>query len=224
MIREIEIQPTIPQFGQCNNKSVTIMIPCYEDSWKLQRTIWSIERNCDLDVHLVISEERQSVAENHNACLDYIEDDIVIRMDDDIILSPCFTSIFSAILEQDERIGAVSAKMTGMKMNPQNNLYEVKDDIEQQVVPPPGTCFAVDMRRLDGFEADDAYEASQFEDTDLFMHIMLNLNLAVVATGLVWVLHENDYSQNTTQTWNSNKSYFNEKWKDKIGTLDNNKK
>ena len=68
------------------------------------------------------------------------------------------------------------------------------------------------MSRLDGFEADDAYEASQWEDTDIFMHMIKNLNLAVVGTQLVWVLHENNYTNNTTQTWNANKAYFQDKW------------
>lgn len=212
MISLSKIEPHIPQLGDCKAKSVSIMIPCYEDSPKLRRTIWSIGQNCDLDVNLVVSCEKQSVAENHNACLPHLKDDIVIRMDDDVILSPCFTSVFAAILESNEQIGAVAAKMSSIYVEPQNFLFNIEDDIATLPAPPPGTCFAVSMSRLDGFEADDAYEASQFEDTDLFMHMIVNLDLAVVGTKLVWVLHENNYKNNTTQTWNANKAYFQEKW------------
>lgn len=214
MILQYDFSPVIPQLGDCKAKAVSIMIPCYEDSQKLRRTIWSIARNCDLDVNMVISCDKQSVAENHNACLPYIKNDIVIRMDDDVILSPCFTSIFATIIESDERIGAVSAKMSSINLEAQNFLHEIDNDVVRLPAPPPGTCFAVSMSRLDGFEADDAYEASQWEDTDIFMHMIKNLNLAVVGTQLVWVLHENNYTNNTTQTWNANKAYFQEKWGD----------
>ena len=77
-------------------------------------------------------------------CLPYIKNDIVIRMDDDVILSPCFTSIFATIIESNERIGAVSAKMSSINLEAQNFLHEINEDVVQLPAPPPGTCFAVE--------------------------------------------------------------------------------
>lgn len=195
--------------GDLAGRSLGILIPCYQESAKLLRTIWSIHQNLDLEAELVIQVEKQCVAKNRRAALSEFSGDLVIFMDDDVILPPFFASKMLSVLAARPEAGVISAIMTNPDGTRQNDVFcEPKQLLE---VLPPGTCFCYSRERLGSCQFDAGYTGSQWEDTD-FMVQVHEKGLKTYALGDVWVLHDNNWTGHTPKTWESNQKRFSKKW------------
>jgi len=175
----------------------------------LKRTLWSIQQNLDVQAQIVVAEVQQSVARNRLHALERFSGDVVIFMDDDVILPPCFASKLIATLDALDDAGVVSAIMTNPDGSRQNNVF---CSPEKTIgVLPPGTCFCYSRKRLKDCAFDPRYEASQWEDTDFMVQVQ-EMGLKTVATGSVWVLHDNQWTGHTSDTWRRNRERFARKW------------
>jgi glycosyltransferase involved in cell wall biosynthesis len=189
---------------------VNIIIPVYEATSNLFRTVWSVKHSADMPYHLIIAEEKQCVAKNRNAGLERAEGNLIVFIDDDVLLPGGWLSLLAAALEQHEKIGVVSAQMTGLGGQAQNGLHDIPRNQLAQCTPP-GTCFMYDRKKLEGCTFDEEYTGSQWEDTD-FMKQVQAMGLICVASGSVWILHDNQFTEANKEVWLQNEKRFNEKW------------
>lgn len=193
---------------------IGILIPVYERTEKLERTLWSIEQNLDVEAEVVVAEGRQCVAKNRRDALGEFDGDLVLFMDDDVILPPFFASKLLQAYEQFPDAGVVSAIMTAPDGSRQNHCFCKPDQMLETV--PPGTCFLYSKSRVTtkdkgGPVFDIHYEASQWEDTD-FMAQVLERGLKTYCAGSVWILHDNNWTEHTDETWERNRERFKKKW------------
>lgn len=193
------------------------MIPAFQKTAKLWRTLWSLRSTCDLPYELIVAEAKQSVAKNRLAGLEQATHDLVVMMDDDVLLPSCWASKLAFIYQRDETIGALSAMMTSPNGAPQNDLYNLAPGEVRDCRFPPGTCFLYSRERTAGCEFDPAYIESQWEDTDFMAQVQAK-GLRTCATGAVHILHDNTFIREGERTpekqrvWDHNAEVFNGKW------------
>ena len=84
------LRPVSPQYADMGRdvEGISVIIPVYEGSEKLQRTLWSIRSTADLPYELIVAEGKQCVAKNRNAGLARARFDLVAFCDDDVLLPP----------------------------------------------------------------------------------------------------------------------------------------
>ena len=209
----VDIEPAIPRLVDCgeyNDKPINVMIPVYEATPTLARTLWSIQTTTDMPLRVIVYAFKQSVAKNRNACIELAGDGLRCFADDDILLPPNWASKMAAVLANRKDVGVVAPRMTGTNLLAQNDLANVPAG-EIRPCRPPGTLFMYDPTRMNGCAFDEGYIASQWEDTD-FMRQIEVAGLTNVCTGDVWILHEMNLTQANGVVWNTNKEYYTKKW------------
>jgi len=174
----------------------------------LKRTLWSIRQNLDIEAELIVQTRKWPVARNRLAALKWFHGDVVIFMDDDVLLPPFFASKMIASLSGLKDAGVVSAVMTNPDGSRQNDMFCEPHQTIQGI--PPGTCFCYSKKRVRA-RFDDKYLASQWEDTD-FMVQVLKQGLQTYATGSVHIIHDNNWTGHTNDTWETNRQRFARKW------------
>jgi glycosyltransferase involved in cell wall biosynthesis len=204
------VQPPDEFVAVHGTPSVSVVIPVYEVTPSLRRTLWSVRNSVDLPTQLVVHVERQSVARNRNAGLAEARHDLVAFVDDDVLLPAGWTSRLVRTLLEDRTIGCVAAKMTGPGGEPQNDLASLRPG-ELRPCLPPGTCILYSRSRAEGCAFDEIYERSQWEDTDFMLQLM-EKGLRCVADGGVHVLHENHFTNCDDASWDRNRQRFLRKW------------
>lgn len=142
--------------------------------------------------------------------------DLVIFMDDDVLLPPFFASKMIATLAARPEAGVVSAIMTNPDGTKQNGVFCKPNQILDTL--PPGTCFCYSKERLGDCEFDENYVGSQWEDTD-FMVQVHEKKLKTYGLGSVHIIHDNNWTGHTNETWKQNMDYFVQKWPKWAGIL-----
>jgi GT2 family glycosyltransferase len=196
--------------GRYDGQGVSVIVPVYESSEKLNRVLWGARATADMPFELIVAEAKQCVAKNRNKGLEVATQNLIVFLDDDILLPPFWMSQMAAVLDSNEEIGLVSAARFGMDLKPQRGFGpfapgEVRDCL------PPGTCFMYDRKRLEGCAFDETYEGSLVEDTD-FVYQVKAKGLMTVATGDVVILHECNATQSNPEVYEKNLGHFRTKW------------
>lgn len=136
--------------------------------------------------------------------------DLVIFMDDDVLLPPFFASKMLGALAARPDAGVISAVMTSPDGTKQNGVFCEPHQILETL--PPGTCFCYSREKLgEDVVFDDHYVGSQWEDTD-FMVQVHEKGLKTYGLGAVHIIHDNNWTGHTNETWKQNMDYFSEKW------------
>lgn len=187
---------------------VDVILPVYEDSDLLRRTLWSIRETADLPYTLIVSCAAQSVAKNRNAGLARARHDVTFFVDDDVLLPPHWMSRLVATLARREDLGAVGPHLTFPNGAPQTRRPDLGPG-ELWEVTIPGTVFAYSRSRVGDPRFDEAYLGSQWEDTD-WMWELAKRGFGTALTGDVHVKHEHAEKQNR---WlEENMRHFHDKW------------
>lgn len=202
-----------------------ILIPCYAANEKLTRCINSILANTYYPYNLVLTVQKQSVAENRNHLLRAGTSPYVAFLDDDVEMPHHWDKHLIECLDQLQLpdavdvmgvkvekpfIGVVGPRIVGADGSPQN----LSSMVEPGTFAVGYVCGAVMVwRRSDwpNLYADTNFIASQYEDTDLVMQMLAKGGVPVI-DGRVTVTHFNEMKENTPATWNQNKAYFHAKW------------
>ena len=204
--------PAIPRMahdlGRFEGQALTVIIPAYDDTPQLRRTIWSIAQTADLPYQLVVARAKQCVAKNRNLGLASAKCDLIVFMDDDVILPPGWMSKLVAVLAQRDDLGAVSAHLTFADGSPQTRRPDLAPG-EFWEIPIPGTCFVFSRERITGAYFDENYQGSQWEDTD-FVWQLRKMGLKTGVTGDVVIVHDHNDSENRWLVQNG--EYFRGKW------------
>lgn len=205
-----QLIPQLCKTGRYEKALLSIIIPVYEPTANLARTIWSIKQTIDVPCQVIVQIEKQSVAKNRNAGLEKATGEVIAFVDDDVILPPHWTSQLLAFLDKYEDCGVVAPRMTGPAGEPQNNLSKVLPGTYLKC-RPPGTLFMYDRERVGDCKFDEEYVASQWEDTD-FMRQVEAKGLRCYCMGDVWILHEMNLTQANQEVWDKNKAHYQSKW------------
>jgi len=197
------------------HEKVGIVIPVYNPiaNKNLALTQWCIRQCSDLPYQLSLGVGPQCVAANRIKGEARLADDIrfVIHMDDDVVLPPHFMSQMLSVLVTQDKVGAVSAVMTGTRGEAQNDISPttIPVGVVKEIEFLPGTCFVYDREKTP-IAWDVEYLGSQWEDTDAMMQVKAQ-GYRTMATGNVQIMHRNNMNA-AIGNWAENRAHFVSKW------------
>ena len=197
-----------------------LTIPTIKKSSELESMISEIEKNSRSVNKIIVSCQEISAAKNRNLCLDLVESEIFIMIDDDISgFFPGWDIELTKLLLEREEVIAVTARamkpdgtyglMCGVDMDLENR----KDDygIVPKRIDVIMPSMALAVRRSD-LRFDENYRGSGWEDTDyLFQHFYRDLSVKFAIMNKCKLIHAREM-KHQKEYFQFNRDYFYKKW------------
>lgn len=206
-------------------QELDILIPAYGSSNKLERCIASVLRHTVTPFNLLVTVQTKSVAANRNHLLLMGRAPYVAFLDDDVEVPDGWDEKLIETLEtypvpgpmnthgvliDRPFVGMVGPRIVGIDGHPQNASSAVPEG-ERKVEYVCGAVMLWKRERWPDLMADTNFIASQFEDSDLTMQMLVQGGVPVV-DGRVTVVHHNEMKANTPVSWRENQAYYQGKW------------